>query len=53
MHPHAEVSQLNYQRETLVKDEFARSVYLTDGYKKDETGEEYYYKVRSTSTQAR
>lgn len=27
--------------------EFSRSVYLTDGYKKDETEQEWYYKVRS------
>lgn len=26
--------------------EFSRSVYLTDGYKKDETEQEWYYKVR-------
>ncbi|GEM09105.1 hypothetical protein Rt10032_c07g3122 [Rhodotorula toruloides] len=37
-------STLSYQKETLVKDEYARSVYLTDGYKKDENGAEYYYK---------
>ncbi|TNY19253.1 hypothetical protein DMC30DRAFT_418071 [Rhodotorula diobovata] len=39
-----DVSSLSYTKETLVKDEFSRSVYLTDGYKKDESGAEYYYK---------
>ncbi|GAA5914175.1 hypothetical protein JCM8208_003929 [Rhodotorula glutinis] len=40
----SQVSSLSYQKETLVKDEFSRSVYLTDGYKKDETEQEWYYK---------
>ncbi|GAA6048133.1 hypothetical protein JCM3770_003677 [Rhodotorula araucariae] len=40
----SDVEKLSYTKETLIKDEFARSVYLTDGYKKDEDGQEYYYR---------
>ncbi|GAA5854012.1 hypothetical protein JCM9279_003762 [Rhodotorula babjevae] len=40
----SQVSSLSYTKETLIKDEFSRSVYLTDGYKKDESEQEWYYK---------